>query len=139
MKRLRGFSLLEVLVAFMFLALVGTALYRVFSSALQNVAAAEEYTRALLIAESRLAALGFEKGLAAGSESGEVEGDKYRWTVAIRPYAPPEGAAGAGPSAGPLPVLGAKLVEAEITVSWPGPRDSSRQFVLNTLRLAPGD
>jgi prepilin-type N-terminal cleavage/methylation domain-containing protein len=54
----RGFSLLEVLVAFVILSLVATALFRLFSGALQNVSAADEYTRAVLVAESVLATAG---------------------------------------------------------------------------------
>ena len=52
-SRTRGFSLLEVLVAFVILALVATALFRLFSGALNNASAAEEWSRALLVAESR--------------------------------------------------------------------------------------
>ena len=54
--RVRGFSLLEVLVAFVILSLVATALFRLFSGALQNVSAADDYSRAVLVAESALAA-----------------------------------------------------------------------------------
>src|ERR1700690_801183 len=61
--RAAGFSLLEVLAAFVILALVGTALFRVFSGALGNVAASDEYSRATLYAESRLAGLGVETPL----------------------------------------------------------------------------
>ena len=50
-----GFSLLEVLVAFVIVALVVTALFRLFGGALGNASAADEWTRALLVAQSRLA------------------------------------------------------------------------------------
>ncbi|MBI3148312.1 MAG: prepilin-type N-terminal cleavage/methylation domain-containing protein [Betaproteobacteria bacterium] len=141
LSRARGFSLLEVLVAFAFLALVGTALYRVFSGALQNAAAAEEHSRAVLIGESRLAGLGMGKVLSAGTESGEVEGDKFRWTIEIRPYIAPPSEIAPPPSASsaPAPNLGAKLIEAQVTVIWPGPRGTSQQLTLTTLRLAPGE
>ena len=43
----RGFSLLEVLAAFVILALVATALFRLFSASLNNVSAAEENPRAM--------------------------------------------------------------------------------------------
>ena len=52
---MRGFSMLEVLVAFVILALVGTALFRLFSGALNNASAADDYSRAVLVAESVLA------------------------------------------------------------------------------------
>ena len=58
MRRARGFSLLEVLVAFVILAAVATALFRLFSGALANASAADEYSRAMLVAESALAGLG---------------------------------------------------------------------------------
>ena len=50
-----GFSLLEVLVAFIILALVATALFRLFGGALGNASAADDWTRAMLVAQSRLA------------------------------------------------------------------------------------
>ena len=52
----RGFSLIEVLAAFVILALVATALFQLFSGALLNASAADEWSRASLVAESRLAA-----------------------------------------------------------------------------------
>src|SRR5665213_2161736 len=55
-QRQRGFSLLEVLVAFVILALVGTALSRLYSSSLRNASAAEEWSRAELVAEGQLSA-----------------------------------------------------------------------------------
>ncbi|NDP43950.1 MAG: prepilin-type N-terminal cleavage/methylation domain-containing protein, partial [Aromatoleum sp.] len=45
-----GFSLLEVLVAFVILSLVVTALFRVFGGSLANVSAAEDYSRAVIVA-----------------------------------------------------------------------------------------
>ena len=53
-RRARGFSLIEVLAAFVILALVATALFQLFGASLGNAAAAEDWSRALLVAESRL-------------------------------------------------------------------------------------
>lgn len=141
MYRSRGFSLLEVLVAFAFFALAGTALHGVFSGALRNASAAEEHTRAALIAESRLAALGHEKILSVGTESGEAEGDKFRWVMEVRPYqaAPTIPATPAESTSAPALLVGAKLVEVEVVVTWPGPRNIDQRLVLTTLRLAPSE
>jgi len=46
-RHARGFSLLEVLVAFVILALVAGALFELFGGALRNAGAAGEWTRAL--------------------------------------------------------------------------------------------
>ena len=50
LARNRGFSLLEVLVAFVILALVGTLLYRLFGASLNNAGLADEYSRAAVYA-----------------------------------------------------------------------------------------
>ena len=52
--RAGGFSLLEVLVAFVILSLVATAVFRLFSGALGNASAADDYSRAVLVTESVL-------------------------------------------------------------------------------------
>src|SRR5260370_39045301 len=84
-----GFSLLEVLAAFVILALVGTALFRLFSGALGNAALSDEYSRATLYAESRLAALGVETPLREGVQQRTSEDGYYARTVKIQPYTPP--------------------------------------------------
>src|SRR6516165_1919700 len=84
-----GFSLLEVLAAFVILALVGTALFRLFSGALGNASLAEEYSRATLYAESRLAPLGVDAPLKEGAQQGTSEDGYYNWTLTVQPYSPP--------------------------------------------------
>jgi general secretion pathway protein I len=135
MRKSKGFSLLEVLVAFVFLALVAATLFRVFSGALRNVSTAEDYTRAVLVAETRLASLGIETPVKEGSESGDIEGDKFRWTVNVRPYVSPESADGA--AAGVQDLLGARLMEVEVVVDWPATGDQRRQVALDSIRFVP--
>ena len=60
----RGFSLLEVLVAFVILALVATAIFRLIGGALGNAGVAEDVSRAVLVAQSRLDAARGEIGRA---------------------------------------------------------------------------
>ncbi len=81
----RGFSLLEVLVAFTILAMLLAALFQVFSAGLRAARAGESYTRATVIAQSRLAALGTEQPLREGVFSGTTD-DAYGWRVTVSPY-----------------------------------------------------
>jgi general secretion pathway protein I len=100
--RCRGFSLLEVLVAFAIMALALGALMQVFSTGLRTVTLGDEYTRAVLLAESKLAAMGVEEPLQEGEQSGTFD-EHYRWRTVTRAYTEPEApgdAAGGGTAQG---------------------------------------
>ena len=86
---MRGFSILEVLVAFVILALVGTALFRLFSGALTNIAVAEDYSRAVLVADSVLAEAAGTLPLREGSQSGTADEGRIYWSTRIAFYTPP--------------------------------------------------
>lgn len=85
-----GFSLVEVLVAFVILALVATALFRLFSSSLTNVSAAEEWSRAVQVAESRLATAAATRPLKEASERGTEFDGRVKWETTVTPYAAPD-------------------------------------------------
>ena len=130
----RGFSLLEVLVAFVILALVATALFRLFSGALNNGSAADDYSRAALIAESRLASLAVEKPLREGQEQGASPDGRYTWEAKIERYAPP----GTTPDLERLgEFLPTRLWHLAVTVIWPADSPSKRSYSLATVRLGP--
>jgi len=57
-KHQQGFSLIEILVAFVILAMSLTVIFRIFSGGLRNVALSEDYAQAVLVAESQLSAIG---------------------------------------------------------------------------------
>lgn len=81
----RGFSLLEVLVAFAILAIALGVIMRIFSMGLRNVTVGEDYTRAILLAQSKLASLGVEEPLQTGEQTGAFD-EGYRWRVTVQPY-----------------------------------------------------
>lgn len=127
-KDCRGFSLLEVLVAFVILGLTVGVLMRIFSGGLNNLTVADGYSRAVFLAESKLAALGVEQPLREGGESGEVD-HRFRWSTEVRPYQEADQAA-------PQTLIKFALYQVVVRVSWDnGPRERSVQFA--TLRLAP--
>lgn len=84
----RGFSLIEVLVAFVILALVATSLFQLFSSSLNNAAAAEEWSRAVQVAESRLASAAAAQPLKEASERGSEFDGRVKWETTVAPYTP---------------------------------------------------
>jgi general secretion pathway protein I len=82
----RGFTLIEVLVAFAILALTLAALMQVFTAGLRSADAVDRHLMATMLARSILDDLGAEIPIITGERSGEIE-QGYRWTVRIRPSA----------------------------------------------------
>jgi general secretion pathway protein I len=128
-----GFSLLEVLVAFVILALVGTALFRLFGASLNNASLADEYSRATLYAESRLATAAAETPLRERTDQGASDDGRYAWSTKVEAYALPGATADQERMAQMVPLRPWRLT---VTVSWPGDFGGQRSFSLSTVRLA---
>jgi len=126
----KGFSLLEVLAAFVILALVATALFRLFGGAMGNAGVAEDASRAVLVAQSRLDAARGE--LKAGSTSG-IEQDKYAWTTRVEPWESTDAAA--QPGVAPL-MTPTQLYRIVVEVRYPGAGGRERSLELASLKLA---
>jgi len=123
--RQSGYTLIEVLVAFMILALALTVLLRIFSGGLRNVSVSSDYATATLIAESRLAAAGIDIPLRPGETSG-TEGERFEWTVSVQDYQPWPGYRSASQAVDAYRVT--------VTVEWPN-GDNTRSVGLSTVRL----
>lgn len=121
----QGFTLIEVLVAFMILALSLSVLFRIFSGGLNNVAVAGDYAQAVLVAESQLAVVGHSEPLVAGQTYGE-SGERFRWRRIIEDYMPWEDEA-----ALPVPVSGYRVT---VEVSWTR-NGRDRRIILDSLRV----
>ena len=80
-----GFSLLEVLVAFTLFAVAMGVLMQIFSRGVNGASLANQYARATMYAESKLAAVGQEETLKEGITSGRFD-DDYAWQISIKPY-----------------------------------------------------
>ena len=61
-----GYTLIEVLIAMMILALSLTVIFRIFSGGLRNIGIASDYSHAVMVAESVLAATGVTEALEPG-------------------------------------------------------------------------
>jgi len=127
MNKERGFSLLEILIAFSILALALGILLNIFSSGANNAAVAEEYTAAVQIAETLLAQTGVETELQAGQTSGQ-EDEKYRWLVTVTPFSPAIEKLN-------LQAIPVTLFKVSVSVNWGDAKDNDRQIALTTLKL----
>ncbi len=125
----RGFSLLEILIAFSILALSLGILLKIFSAGVNTAGVAEEYTAAVQIAESLMAGAGIEAPLQAGETSG-LENEKYHWQVSVNPF---QFMAEKELDAAILPVI---LFKVKVTVNWGDGNSDDRQVELITLKLA---
>jgi general secretion pathway protein I len=127
-----GFSLLEVLVAFVILALVATALFRLFSGSLANAAAADEYSRAVLVAESVLTETAAAKPLREGTRNGTAEDGRYAWTASVVPWTPPGVEPDVESASETLPI---RLFRVTVDVTFPSPAGGQRTYALATTRV----
>jgi general secretion pathway protein I len=119
----RGFTLIEVLIAFAILAVAMTALFQVFSNGLRTIGVAERYTMATMLARSVIDDVGVEIPLVPGERRGEI-GDGFSWSVRI------------ARSTAVKPLVDAEELgipyDVSVTVSW----DGGRSLTLTTLRIA---
>ena len=80
MKRARGFTLLEVLVALAIFAMVAASVLSASARSLQNASRLEDKTLAMWIADNRLNELQLEQTPpSSGRNQGELEFDGRRW------------------------------------------------------------
>ncbi len=120
-----GFTLVEVLVAFVILSVFLGVLYQTFSSGLRGSDNAQRYTTAVLYAESLLAEIGNVQPL----EEGESEGgfsNGFRWKTSIRAF-----------KTNNNPSIGSKKVTAfdiAVSVSWQSGAEV-KYVTLQSIRL----
>lgn len=131
-RRQRGFTLIEVIIAFALLALALTLLLGSLSGAARQIRTANDSGRATLHAQSLLAQLGVGEILQPGRKQGTFEQGRYRWTLEVEPYVDPL------KRRSPQTVASApRLLQLQLEVEWgdaPGQR-----LRWQTLRLAPAD
>jgi general secretion pathway protein I len=132
-RRVRGFSLLEVLVAFVILSLVATAVFRLFSGALGNASAADDYSRAVLVTESVLAEAAAAQPLSEVTQSGTADDGRIAWTTKVALYAPPDVSPDLQRAAETMPI---QLYRITAEATFAAPSGGQRTFALATTRIA---
>jgi general secretion pathway protein I len=86
---MRGFTLLEVMLAFALLAFAMSLLVGMLANGLHQVTRAEDSTRATLHAQSLLDPIGVLEPIAIGESQGTFEGTRYHWHLQILPVDDP--------------------------------------------------
>lgn len=131
-SRTRGFSLIEVLAAFVILALVATTLFELFGGALRNMGAADDWSRAVLVAESRLAEAASVRPLREASERGDLEDGRIKWEARVVPYDPPNVEE---ELARVSETMATRLYRIEVDVQFPGLAGRERTLSLATVQI----
>jgi general secretion pathway protein I len=81
--RAAGFTLIEVVVAFVLLALVLVTAFEVFATGMSRAGDLDDRSRALAIAQSKLAAAGTEEMFREGQLQGDSEDRRFHWTTLV--------------------------------------------------------
>lgn len=128
-SRIAGFTLLEIIVAFVILALVFAAVFSTFSIGLRNATLAGDYAGAVVQAEAKLGLLGVAEPLEEGVTRGRFS-PLYGWRQSVRLLPRPS-----DPLAG---TNAPRLYEVTLTVSW-GSGSEARDLTLRTIRMRGGE
>jgi general secretion pathway protein I len=128
--RQRGFSLIELVAAFVIFALGFGVLMQILTVSIQTTRRSADYTQAALWAQSKLDVIGIGEKLEEGRESGRFDKD-YRWNIDIAKYQPPD----AKQDIESFQAIDLYRVDLEVT--WGGRPSHSAHFV--TLRSAMPD
>lgn len=124
MRRTRGFTLIEILVALTMFAVVGGVLLQLFHNGLRSARLASEQTHAAMLAKSKLTELQAFGSLTEGELSGEFD-DGYRWRATLS-----ENTDMAERYPGTLQPL-----DLDLTISW-GDDKAASTFRVQTLLLS---
>jgi len=163
-NRQAGFSLIEMVAAFLVFAIGIGVLMQVLATSMHNTRSSSDYTMAALFAESKLDVIGVGEPIEPGSTNGRFD-DNYSWQLDIQlvdPQSvepPPQQYATGGGSgmqqnqgmqqrmttgagnAGALQVSPFDLYELDLTVSWGGrfasTQHSARFTTLRTMNPDP--
>lgn len=133
MRRSGGFTLLELLLAFMVFALSFAVVLEILSGSMRNTVRARHFTEAALTAQSIMDQVGVVIPLELGQQLNGESGD-YRWELDIFEYA------GGESDLSPVELAeltGIALVQVDLYVRWGvPPADQVRRFSTVKAMLA---
>jgi general secretion pathway protein I len=127
-SRQRGFTLIEIVVAFVLLTLVLSTSYQIFSSGLARAGDLEDYSRALEIAQTQIAQSTIGETYEEGQTSGESDDRRFHWTVTTAAFDD-----GTDPAKRVLTALYA--IRVSVRVAWRNGSNVEKQLDLATLTI----
>lgn len=121
----RGFTLLELLLAFVVFALSFAVVLEILSGSMRNTVRARHYSEAAMTAQSIMDQVGLEIPLEQGTRLSGESGS-YRWELDILPY---EFLSDGPGMTGIQDVERTELLEVYLVLHWgEPPRDQTREF-----------
>lgn len=133
-RQAAGFTLLEVLLAFVIFALSFAIVLEILGGSMRSSIRAREYTEAALLGQSLMDLVGTEFPLQEGAQTGDSPGG-YRWELVISSYVPRH----EGDRALELAELaGTQLYWIDLDVSW-GQEPRRREVHFSTVRGIVGE
>lgn len=129
----RGYTLLEIIVAFAVFGLALTLLLGILSGGVGQVRWSADSARAALHAQSLLDVVGVGEVLMPGRREGGFEDGRYRWVLDVDPYLDRARVPGQ-----PVDPFAPQLLQLSLQVQWGegGPRE---RLQLESLRLVQPD
>lgn len=115
--------------AFVLLSAVLMTGFEIFSQGLRRAGDLDDQARALVIAQSKLAAAGTEEQFKEGQWQGQTDDGRFRWTMVVA-----RSDEGAGPPGQPANSA-YQLFRVDVRVEWSGIDARPRSFALSTLGL----
>ena len=123
-----GFTLLEVLLAFVIFAISFSVVLQIISGSIRNTTRSKQYTEVALIAQSVMDTVGLDIPIESGTDASGESGD-YRWHLQIYEYEVPEQSEADVDTLLIAELTGTDLLQVELLVSWGDPpNDRFRRF-----------
>jgi general secretion pathway protein I len=125
-----GFTLLELLIAFVIFALAAGILMQLVAGSLRNARQSSLYTQAALYAQSKLDEIGMGESLKEGSDTGRFD-DQFEWVMAVQKQEAPPSQTGA------IEAVPIDLYRIDLTVRWrDNPQGKIKESSYATLRAS---
>lgn len=122
-----GFTILEVLVAFLIAALLLSVILTGFSSGMSQLVRADRISQAAIVAQSRMVEVGVLQPLQEAQYEGrDALMPEFSWVVSVVPFT--------WDFSAPLAQAGATLYRVDVEVFWPS-AGKTHSFVLSSLRI----